>query len=113
MSILKTIAENIRIAAPKKPRSSKWPKTREAFLASHNYCACCGGTKLLEVHHIVPFHEDPKLELDPNNLIVLCESASDGIVCHLCVGHLGNYKSYNQYVVEDASKWLERLRNRP
>jgi 5-methylcytosine-specific restriction endonuclease McrA len=109
MGILRTIAENIRIAAPPKERSSRWPTIRKAFLASHGACACCGGTKLLEVHHIVPFHVDSDLELNPDNLITLCESASDGIVCHLCVGHLGNYKNNNPEVVEDAARWLSKL----
>ena len=109
MSILKIISENIRISAPKKERSPKWAKVRESWLLTHPTCAGCGESKKLEVHHIKPFHLDPDLELDPNNLITLCETASNGIVCHQNIGHNGDYRDYNPNVVDDASRMLERL----
>src|SRR5512135_3581631 len=76
-------------------RSNKWPKVRAAHLAKHPACEVCGGNEKLEVHHKRPFHLHPDLELDPKNLITLCESKHGGVNCHLFVGHLGNFKSFN------------------
>jgi 5-methylcytosine-specific restriction protein A len=113
MGLLQTLAEAVRISAPEKTRSSKWPKVRAAHLVNHGECAVCGSLKTLEVHHIVPFSEDPKLELDPKNLITLCECSKGGIVCHLAIGHLGNYSSHNETVVEDAKIWNTKIKTRP
>jgi len=60
----------------------------------------CGGTKAVEVHHLIPFSIAPDLELDPHNLITLCERKKYGINCHLLVGHLGNYRRFN-------SSWMK------
>lgn len=112
MGLLQTIVQSIKVSAPEKPRSPKWAKVRAAFLSTHKSCAACGSTKTLEVHHITPFSNKPELELDPNNLIVLCESATDGVICHLYHGHSGSYQSYNPHVVEDAARSMERITNR-
>lgn len=90
-------------------RSSQWPKIRKRHLSLYPVCEVCGGTSKLEVHHIVPFHEDPSLELNENNLMTLCESASYGVVCHLFIGHFGNYKLSNPYARLDAALCRERL----
>lgn len=63
------------------PRSSRWPKVRSEFVRLHPVCAACGGGKELNVHHIEPFHRNPELELDPDNLITLCREH------HFFVGH--------------------------
>lgn len=68
----------------------------------------CGGRKMVEVHHKVPFHVDPARELDPANLITLCESKKGGVNCHLFLGHLGNYKHANPTVAEDAANWAAK-----
>lgn len=83
-------------------RSNKWTKVRAAFIKTHNVCAVCGSGKSLQVHHIKPFHMYPELELDPNNLITLCTSKYAGFNCHLSVGHCGNYKWENTYILEDV-----------
>ena len=75
-----------------KGRSPQWPKARKAHLETEPKCAWCGSTKSLEVHHIRPFHLHPELELDPSNLITLCESDEK---CHLSKGHLGSWKQEN------------------
>jgi 5-methylcytosine-specific restriction protein A len=90
-------------------RSSKWPTVRKNHLKKFPTCAVCGGTEKLEVHHVKPFHESPELELDPNNLVTLCESKSKGIVCHLFVGHLGHYQKINPTAVQDAAYWFKKL----
>lgn len=94
-------------------RSGHWHKVREEHLEKNPKCAVCGGTKYLEVHHKLPFHLDPNLELDPANLITLCESKNNGINCHLGVGHLGSFKSFNKSVDEDAKTWNDKIVNRP
>jgi 5-methylcytosine-specific restriction protein A len=92
-----------------KPRSSKWPKVREQHLRSNPVCAVCKGTKKLNVHHIQPFHLHPELELDPANLITLCESKANGVNCHLWFGHLGNFKQENPQVKLDAPMWQSKV----
>jgi len=94
-------------------RSGKWPTIRKDYLKLHPKCEVCGGTRKLEVHHKVPFHLKPGLELEPTNLITLCEEDTDGVNCHLLFGHLGNFKSFNHAVVSDAKVWAIKIRNRP
>ena len=76
-------------------RSSEWRYVRRDYLKRNPTCACCGGDKKLEVHHIVPFHVAPALELEPDNLMTLCRMKKYGIHCHLFVGHKGNYQDVN------------------
>ena len=90
-------------------RSSKWPSVRKAHLKNHPTCAVCGGTVKLEVHHIKSYSSHPELELNLDNLITLCESKSHGVVCHVFVGHRGNYKKINPDVVKDAAYWNKKL----
>lgn len=89
-------------------RSNDWPKVRKQHLDKHNFCAACGKTKKLEVHHIKPVHKYPDLELDPNNLITLCADP-----CHIVFGHLKHFKSWNKDVIEDCENYLSKIRNRP
>lgn len=89
-------------------RSPKWRTVRKRFLSDHNKCEVCGTTKDLEVHHIVPVHIDPTLELEESNLITLC-----GKSCHLLFGHFMDWKSHNPEVVKDCSVLKEKIRNRP
>ena len=74
-------------------RSPQWQKVRKEHLKLHWWCRYCGSTSNLEVHHIQPFHLNPELELEENNLITLCEGVFRQ--CHLKQGHLGNWKSFN------------------
>jgi len=94
-------------------RSSKWPSVRNKFIDANPSCAACGETdrKILNVHHVVPFHVDPAKELVSSNLITLCEG--EVVNCHLMFGHLRNWKSWNVDVREDAAKWLAKIKNRP
>ena len=92
-------------------RSNQWPTVRKKHLVSNPCCAVCGGKEKIEVHHKVPFHINPSLELEPSNLITLCESKSHGVVCHLFIGHSGNYKKINENVDADAVYWSKKLIN--
>lgn len=63
----------------------------------------------MQVHHVIPFHwcvllGRPDLELDPRNLITLCEdeAGKPGENHHLLVGHLGSFQSANLDVEVDA-----------
>jgi 5-methylcytosine-specific restriction endonuclease McrA len=84
-------------------RSDKWPAVRDAFIKKNPECAACGSRKNLNVHHIKPFHLNPKLELDTNNLITFCRSH------HFIIGHNRNWKSENPNCKRDAKKYRQQL----
>lgn len=88
----------------KSKRSSQWDATRDAFMRDHPACAACGSTKKLQVHHIMPFHLHPDLELDTKNLIVLCMDVNE---CHLGIGHGGSFRCYNPKVAIRAQRFLQ------
>ena len=93
-------------------RSPHWKEIREqAIKNSGGKCAACGLKTNLKVHHIIPLHIDKNMELDPNNLIVLCENKS--IFCHYVWGHLMNWMSYNIDVVKDTDSYSQKKTNRP
>jgi hypothetical protein len=92
------------------PRSGKWATVRKHHLEKNPTCAACGGTTLLNVHHIQPFHIHPELELDPTNLITLCEDPMR--LDHLACGHGFDWKSSIPTVVEDAAYLLRRRQER-
>ena len=93
-------------------RSSRWRKVRAEHIKNNPKCELCEGTKKLRVHHIKPFHLYPEPELEPTNLITLCECLSYGINCHLLVGHLGNFRSINNDSVNDIATWNAKLKER-
>ena len=95
------------------PRSPEWPKVRAEHLRTHLACESCGQKDHLQVHHVLPFHVEPKMELDPSNLITLCTDGPCNLNCHFVWGHLGNTKCYNPNVREDAAFFRKRLENRP
>jgi hypothetical protein len=88
-------------------RSSQWNSIRNKFVEKHPCCSACGSTKLLNVHHIFPFHEYPEMELEESNLITLCFN------CHFLFGHLKNWKSHNPNVVNDSNWFRQKLAHRP
>lgn len=103
----------IRVGGIVAARSPKWPAFRRNFLAIHTACEACGGVLDLEVHHVKSFHEHPELELDPTNLITLCQ-VTHGKECHLNFGHRfgmmtrGDWKVNNPKVREDARSFRNR-----
>lgn len=108
MSLVRQVKDIIQ-GKPKAKRSNRWNETRKDYLEQHGYCVVCGNKKKLEIHHKKPFHLFPEFELDVSNLITLCEMKKRGIVCHLLIGHLGNYKSFNPDVEQDAQIWHAKL----
>jgi len=64
-------------------RTKKWRELRYKVLVKYGRrCACCGTTPdsgaVMHVDHIKPRSKYPKLELDINNLQVLCEDCNIG-----------------------------------
>jgi len=113
MSLLKHVKDVIQgKAEPGQHRSGKWRAVRAKHLEKFPKCAVCGGDKKLEVHHKVPFNLDCLKELDPSNLITLCESNKNGVNCHLLFGHLGNFKAVNINVEGDANYWSVKIQKR-
>ena|ERR1035437_8563832 len=92
-------------------RSKSWPKVRKAYLKKHPVCEICGCKKGLNIHHKLPFHLHPDLELLESNFITLCEHLEHS--CHFIFGHLFNFHSYNKDIEKDALKWNTKIINRP
>ena len=63
------------------PRSSEWVQVRNEFVRRHPRCEACGSAYNLNVHHVIPFHQRPDLELVEDNLITLCREH------HFRIGH--------------------------
>ena len=96
---IRFITDRIQGKAEKGARRHKsWRKVRLEHLEKNPTCFICGGKKKIEVHHIIPFYLAPDMELNPKNLMTLCENKKYGINCHLLVGHLGNYRRINPNV---------------
>lgn len=107
-------------------RSPEWPRVEQEHLLHEPACVACGYRgQGLQVHHIKPFHLYPELELDPRNLITLCEVK--GRDHHLLLGHLDDWESYNPKVRTDVQRfhkenarqiranpaWIEEMQHRP
>lgn len=92
-------------------RSPRWGTVRRNHIAQFPNCAVCGrkGTTLKPnaVHHKVPFHKNPALELEESNLITLCQPH------HLLFGHFMDWKSFNVNVESDSAQWLTSIETRP
>ena len=86
-----------------KERSPLWSALEKEVKRDHPSCASCASKVGLNVHHIKPFHLHPELELETDNLIVLCMDVNE---CHLLIGHGDNFKAYNADVVQDAAMLL-------
>ena len=98
MSVIQHAKSIIKLATSE--RSPQWPALEKKMLAEHPFCAACGSSMKLQVHHKRPFHLHPELELDPTNLIVLCEQY--GVDCHINIGHGDSFAAYNPNVERDA-----------
>lgn len=88
------------------PRSGHWPTVRAAYNKTHPYCEACGSPDHGNIHHVVPFHNDPSKECDPANLIRLCRD------CHFEIGHHRNWKDSNPNVRADSAAHLQDVRGR-
>jgi 5-methylcytosine-specific restriction protein A len=109
-TVKKTPAHVARVRAAQKrerskktTRSPKWRAVRARHLKAHPECAACGSRVGLQVHHIKPFHLAPALELEPSNLVTLCEYVG-GLECHEMLGHGDHWQSYTPGVVTLAAR---------
>lgn len=110
MNIVKILTDRISGKAPKgAKRSPKWRKLRKVFITQYPLCFVCRSKKKVEVHHKIPFHIAPDLELKAENLVSLCENKRFGICCHQLLGHLGNYRRINVSIEEDIFIWRKKL----
>lgn len=89
------------------PRSPRWKSVRREHLLANPRCIVCGSTRGVVPHHVVPFHVAPERELDPSNLVTLCEGPTFN--CHLFFGHLKRWDRHNPDVTEDAAHWRTRI----
>lgn len=92
-------------------RSPRWREVRNTHIKNNPLCIVCGrkGTLLRpnEAHHIIPFTQNPALELDPQNLVTVCRED------HLIFAHLRSFKSWNKDIVSDAKIWYNKFITRP
>ena len=90
-------------------RSPKWKTVRKLFIAENPVCVVSGLKTDLDVHHLVPFHRDPGLELVKSNLRTVQRPF------HYLLGHLCNWSTYNpdfdEMVREIRAKIAESKRN--
>lgn len=111
LDFFKHVKDRIQGKAEKgQRRSSRWREVRKKHLARHPRCDLCEGTKKLEVHHVIPFHVAPDLELHPDNLMTLCENKKYGVNCHQLFGHLGNYRRINVTCQSDVAAWNKKIK---
>ena len=92
-------------------RSPKWESFKRDYERLHpKECAICGSTSKCQLHHKLPYHLHLELELDPQNVLWLCEASGNH---HLWFGHLGNFQSFNSEIEVDAKVWNSKIKNRP
>lgn len=92
------------------PRSGDWMQVRTDYVRKHPRCEACGTMANLNVHHVIPFHQRPDLELVEDNLITLCRDH------HFRIGHDPDGKGplkpswllSNPNVRSDAAAWKSR-----
>lgn len=88
-------------------RSPLWRHVEKEHLLREPACVVCGYKgRWVQVHHVKPFHLHPDLELDPHNLITLCERS--GRDHHLLLGHFDDWKSYNEHIRADAKHYAHK-----
>lgn len=88
-------------------RSPEWPRVEREHRLREPACVACGYKgDGIQVHHIKPFHLHPHLELDPDNLVTLCQV--DGREHHLLLGHLDEWASFNEHVRADAKHFYRK-----
>ena len=93
---------------PVKTRSPLWGKVRAEHLKLHPKCEACQSTKSVEVHHCKSFSDHPELELDPTNLMSLCDGPNS---CHRTWGHMYDWSRINPSVREDVAAWVDHLQH--
>lgn len=52
--------------------SGAWARLSLKTRQNHPLCQRCGSAPSVEVHHVVPLRLDPRLAMDPRNLLAVC-----------------------------------------
>lgn len=102
------LVEDVIKGKPFVKRSARWEEVRRKHLLDNPVCVACGCSNGVQVHHLRPFHLFPELELEPSNLITLCENEVSGGIDnnhHLVLGHRGNFKNNNINVLTDINDY--------
>jgi hypothetical protein len=106
---IEQLDESIDWSISEGERSGEWRRVRDEFVEKFPFCAACGTSAALNVHHVEPFHIRPELELDPSNLLTLCREH------HFRIGHdpdgpwrpkKPNWSASNPLVREHAQQFL-------
>lgn len=79
-----------------------WNRVRKENIAG--CCALCDHEGQLELHHIVPWNDDPSSRYDPENLVTLCRP------CHFRFGHWCNWRTSNPHIL-DLCRHVRGMRN--
>lgn len=74
----------------------EYRKAMKEYKKENPFCAYCGRSLAVDVHHKLPVSVAPERAADKQNMITLCRKPK----CHLIVGHMGNYKMHNSKVEE-------------
>lgn len=107
INIVEALKDRITGKAPKGAKRSKyWRSVRADYMDENPLCEICNKDKKLEVHHIIPFHVAPDLELRHDNMITLCRKH------HFTFGHIENWRITNPSVEADAAYWRTKFENR-
>lgn len=88
-------------------RSPQWPRVRAEHLKVSPVCLWCLTRQDLDVHHLIPFHLKPALELDHSNLRTLCRK------CHFVQGHFLDWRHYNPDFDTDLAQYHTRALTAP
>ena len=59
-------------AQPRTSRGGRWHKASVAYRKAHPICEYCNKRAAVEVDHVKPWHEYPKLRYDTSNLKSTC-----------------------------------------
>jgi hypothetical protein len=88
-------------------RASRWRVVRAAHLRKEPACAACGRSVDVVAHHVIPVSFDESRELDPENLLTLCDYP-----CHIVFGHLMNFHCYNKDVRKMVAEYRRAVNKR-
>lgn len=64
--------DTVRGGARQRGYDGAWDKAKAEHLRRYSFCAVCGSTADLDVHHLEPVRLAPHRRLDPSNLQTLC-----------------------------------------
>lgn len=94
--------------------SRAWARLRfEAFRAYGRTCMLCGATANLVVDHIRPRSKFPELQLDPDNVQILCNSCNRGKTdINMTDFRQVNLSAQITDVLAGDKAWLQKIRSK-